>query len=89
MSPSSQTPAETKTVEELALELFATTRCMVHGEQDAQRLLVELRKVWLNQAADFLGEIGTPIHGERTEHERGVMYAADRLRAFATESGAA
>ncbi|MEV7492254.1 hypothetical protein AB0O08_16050 [Streptomyces anulatus] len=34
----------------------------------------------LTEAADLLTEIGTPITGERSEHERGLMYGADRLR---------
>lgn len=42
----------------------------------------------LREAADFLAEIGTPIHGERTEHERGLMYGAERLRRLAAEGGA-
>lgn len=33
----------------------------------------------LRKAVAFLEEIGTPITGDRTEHERGVMYAARRL----------
>lgn len=78
----SDQPVERKTVEELAIELLTTGKSMTHGEADARRLLDELRKVWLNQGADFLKEIGTPIHGERTEHERGVMYASERLRGF-------
>jgi hypothetical protein len=40
------------------------------------------------EAADFLREIGTPITGERTEHERGVMYASERLRAMAAAAPA-
>lgn len=40
----------------------------------------------LREAADFLAEIGTPIHGERTEHERGLMYGAERLRRLAVET---
>jgi hypothetical protein len=33
----------------------------------------------VREEAIFLREIGTPTHGERTEHERGIMYAAERL----------
>ncbi|MFD8407212.1 hypothetical protein ACFV1G_21305 [Streptomyces anulatus] len=43
----------------------------------------------LAEAADFLTEIGTPITGERSEHERGLMYGAERLRLLADPSKAA
>ena len=54
MKPSSQTPTETKTVEQLAIELLTTGRSMTHGEKDARRLLGELRKVWLHAEANEL-----------------------------------
>ena len=41
-----------------------------------------VRSETYNSAANFLAEIGTPIHGERTQHDTGVMYASERLRAF-------
>ncbi|MFJ2375014.1 hypothetical protein ACIOZL_19725 [Streptomyces sp. NPDC087769] len=39
----------------------------------------------LAEAADPLAEIGTPIHGTRSEHERGLMYGAERLRRMADD----
>lgn len=39
----------------------------------------------LGVAAHFLAEIGTPISGSRSEHERGIMYASERLRGLTTE----
>jgi hypothetical protein len=38
--------------------------------------------------AVFLREIGTPITGERSEHERGIMYAAERLNLRAAQEQA-
>jgi hypothetical protein len=61
MKPSSQTPVERKTIEELAIELLTTGKSMTHGEQDARRLLAELRKVWLHDAAR---EVLESSHGE-------------------------
>lgn len=52
---------------------------------DAHRLVADRDAELLNQAADFLKEIGTPITGERSEHERGVMYASERLRRLVDE----
>jgi hypothetical protein len=52
-----------------AAELLADFRNAVRSETFAS-------------AANFLAEIGTPIHGERTQHDVGVMYASERLRAF-------
>lgn len=37
----------------------------------------------LAEAADLLAELGTPIYGARSEHERGLMYGAERLRTLA------
>jgi hypothetical protein len=50
-------------------------------------LLDAYRAEVLAEAADFLAEIGTPIYGVRTEHERGVMYASERLRKLITDGG--
>ncbi|MFD8687818.1 hypothetical protein [Streptomyces sp. NPDC059651] len=44
------------------------------------------RSAVLNEAADLLTEIGTPIFGNRSEHERGLMYGAERLRRLADEA---
>ncbi|MCL7377426.1 hypothetical protein [Streptomyces sp. 35G-GA-8] len=44
-----------------------------------QRYRDEVRAEVLGKAVAFLEEIGTPITGDRTGHERGVMYAARRL----------
>ncbi|MFJ6239857.1 hypothetical protein ACIQH0_38065 [Streptomyces griseus] len=46
------------------------------------------RAAVLREAADLLSELGTPIFGERSEHERGLMYGADRLRRLAGEAAA-
>ncbi|MFJ2701860.1 hypothetical protein ACIO3R_01510 [Streptomyces sp. NPDC087428] len=46
----------------------------------------EIRAAALNEAADLLTEIGTPIFGNRSEHERGLMYGAERLRRLADEA---
>ncbi|MGW9299396.1 hypothetical protein ACWHA3_01035 [Streptomyces cyaneofuscatus] len=43
------------------------------------------RAAVLREAADLLAELGTPIFGERSEHERGLMYGAERLRRLAAE----
>jgi hypothetical protein len=42
----------------------------------------------LRAAADLLTEIGTPVSGTRSEHERGLMYGAERLRRMADETTA-
>ncbi|MEU8623255.1 hypothetical protein [Streptomyces sp. NPDC048669] len=44
------------------------------------------RAAVLREAAALLSEIGTPIFGERSEHERGLMYGAERLRRMADEA---
>ncbi|MFI1524977.1 hypothetical protein [Streptomyces griseus] len=49
----------------------------------AERHLDAYRAEVLREAADLLAEIGTPITGERSEHERGLMYGAERLRSLA------
>ncbi|MDP9953109.1 MULTISPECIES: hypothetical protein [Streptomyces] len=46
------------------------------------------RAAVLREAADLLAELGTPIFGERSEHERGLMYGAERLRRLAGEAAA-
>jgi len=58
-----------------AAELLADFRAAVQSETYAS-------------AANFLAEIGTPIHGERTQHDVGVMYASERLRAFGSGGAA-
>ncbi|MFB8393715.1 hypothetical protein [Streptomyces yangpuensis] len=65
------------------LELLLTgTHPVTRGEAlDAYRAEV------LTEAADFLAEIGTPIFGARSEHERGVMYASERLRRLIADGG--
>ncbi|MFF2502132.1 hypothetical protein ACFVTY_01865 [Streptomyces sp. NPDC058067] len=68
-------------------ELFRRVAGAFIDEGKANELLDAYRDEVLREAADFLKEIGTPIHGERSEHERGVMYASERLRVFA-EGGA-
>ncbi|WP_405548830.1 hypothetical protein [Streptomyces microflavus] len=45
--------------------------------------LEERRAEALAEAADLLTELGTPIYGARSEHERGLMYGAERLRTLA------
>ncbi|MER6103646.1 hypothetical protein ABT115_15310 [Streptomyces sp. NPDC001832] len=52
-------------------------------------LLDAYRAEVLTEAADLLAEIGTPIHGTRSEHERSLMYGAERLRRMADETAAA
>ncbi|WP_228988618.1 hypothetical protein [Streptomyces sp. DH8] len=46
------------------------------------------RAAVLREAADLLAELGTPIFGERSEHERGLMYGAERLRRLADDAAA-
>lgn len=58
---------------------------------EAERLRAELaarpsRAEVLRDAAAWLEEIATPITRERSEHERGQMYAARRLRQRADEA---
>ncbi|MEU0102432.1 hypothetical protein [Streptomyces sp. NPDC006267] len=67
-----------------------TARDVVRSDMDAvitdetaERHLNAYRAEVLAEAADFLTEIGTPITGERSEHERGLMYGAERLRCMA------
>ena len=57
--------------------------------RDARELTARYRAEVLAEAADLLAEIGTPIHGTRSEHERGLMYGAERLRRMADETTAA
>lgn len=46
---------------------------------DDEIVVFNARHAAVAEAIAFLEEIGTPISGERTEHERGIMYAARRL----------
>ncbi|QQM45103.1 hypothetical protein [Streptomyces liliifuscus] len=85
MPQSSQTPTERKTVEELAIELLTTGKSMTHGEQDARRLLDELRKVWLKDASAAVLEssYGEPLRDAHTAK----MQVYGLLNRLAGESG--
>lgn len=69
---------------ESMLLLVAGVECM-RAELAARPSRAEV----LAEAANLLAEIGTPIHGARTEHERGLMYGAERLRRMAAETSEA
>jgi hypothetical protein len=83
---SSQTPSSVR--DDLLVGLRSAEASTV-GDLTPEALLDAYRTEVLNRAADFLSEIGTPINGERSEHERGVMYASERLRALGEPGGAA
>ncbi|WP_405799335.1 hypothetical protein [Streptomyces sp. NBC_01506] len=53
---------------------------------DLHQALAAIRAENLTAAADFLAEIGTPIYGKHSEHERGLMYGAERLRRMAEDT---
>ncbi|WP_030917410.1 hypothetical protein [Streptomyces sp. NRRL B-24720] len=46
VTPAAEPIRETKSCEELAIELMTTSKCMTQGEPDAQRLLAQLRRDW-------------------------------------------
>ncbi|MFE7906431.1 hypothetical protein [Streptomyces albogriseolus] len=54
MKPSSQTPVERKSPQELAIELMTTTHLMTNGEADARRLLDSLRDEVLGEVTTWL-----------------------------------
>ncbi|MFI2213014.1 hypothetical protein [Streptomyces sp. NPDC020141] len=56
------------------------------GDLSPEQLLDRYRAEVLREAADFLSEIGTPITGLRSGHERGLMHGAMRLRRMADET---
>ncbi|MFZ3592240.1 hypothetical protein [Streptomyces sp. BH104] len=89
MSSSSQTPSPVRA--DILAGLRATDEAVV-GDLTPEALLDayrdEVRAEAFASAANFLAEIGTPINRERSQHDTGVMYASERLRAFATGGAA-
>lgn len=85
MKPSSQTPAERKTPQGLAVELLTTTQRMTNGERDARRLLEALRAEVLGEAIEAArGEYLTDATGDETDeaYNRGVSDAIAAIDAL-------
>jgi hypothetical protein len=80
-APVAEPARETKSCEELAIELMTTSKCMTHGEPDARRLLDQLRRDWEAERQP------APVDRRRTTWPSAVelQQAADTLRDVAPQ----
>lgn len=91
--PQPETPTARVTEESRPVPMTVTRDYIVQSlreaasmyEEGANEFVDKFTAEILTAAAGFLREIGTPISGERTDHDTGVMYAAGRLLGHAAE----